>query len=467
MKTRRICMLLALLLCLNLFTMPALAINDDPLFQGDGQVDHVDQPDEEIYVNTDVAEGDLRISHNGLEMIKSLEGCVNTPMWDVSQLSIGYGSSTVYAEKYGFSTTSLTDAEAEQLLLCVLGEMEKKLAAFVETYELELTQNQWDALLSFTYNIGTSWLKPSYRLADLLIRGDYTVNEFASAMGVWCHADDEINDILVLRRIREIKLFLYGAYELNDTPNKFCTLEFDASGGERTVDIAFYLEDAPYELLFDATHEDGLYLQGWYTLDGEKITPQTIVTDDLTVYARWSDEPVEPELEIEAEPAQPKESFTDVQDSDWFVPYLENLLSNGVIEGYPDGTFRPERIVTTGEALKMILLAAGYAQPEPVASHWARNFLNLSLDEGIIDRGEIRDLDIPISRGLMAKIVANAMGLTRTSEGQPFADTNDDYVSILFDHGLSDGYSDGTFQPQRSLTRAELTTIVSRMYDLR
>ena len=65
-------------------------------------------------------------------------------------------------------------------------------------------------------------------------------------------------------------------------------------------------------------------------------------------------------------------SFSDVPEDSWFYTDVMTLAESGVIGGYPDGTYRPTKKVTTGEALKMILLAAGYPEPEPAASHWAR-----------------------------------------------------------------------------------------------
>lgn len=457
MKTRFMSLLLILVIIFSVFAVPAMAVEGDPLSQGDGQVDHVDTPDEDIYVDPDVVVEDLLVSAEAIVMLQDMEGYIAQPKWDASQMSIGYGCSTVYAEKYGFSTQQLSKEEATQLLLCVVGEIEQEVDKFLKTHNIEVNQPQFDSLVSFTYNVGTSWLNPNYRLAKLLIEGDYTVNEFASAMGVWCHEGEKINDVLIVRRIREIKLFLYGAYNLNDTPNKFCYLIYDANGGERDVDIAFYLEDSPYETLFGATHEEGLFFQGWYTEGGQPITENTIVTDDITVFALWGEEePVTVDV---------TEIFNDISDTSWYLPYVESLYIRGVVEGYPDGTFRPERLVTTGEALKMILLAAGYETPPLVESHWARNFLNLALEQGIIDQGDITDLDITISRELMAKVVVNSMGLTRLNDTNFFPDTDSVYAQTLFDHGISDGYSDGTFGPDRALTRAELTTIVCRMYN--
>ena len=64
-------------------------------------------------------------------------------------------------------------------------------------------------------------------------------------------------------------------------------------------------------------------------------------------------------------------SFSDVPEDSWFYTDVMTLAESGVIGGYPDGTYRPTKKVTTGEALKMILLAAGYPEPEPAAAHWA------------------------------------------------------------------------------------------------
>ena len=160
-------------------------------------------------------------------------------------------------------------------------------------------------------------------------------------------------------------------------------------------------------------------------------------------------------------------NFSDMDFNDWHYDYVCELYSRGVIDGFPDLTFRPENTVTTGQALKMILLAAGYEEPEKVASHWARNFMNLALEEGIIDRGDITDLDVPISRGLMAKIVVNAMKLSRLYDHFPFTDTTDGFVLTMYDFGLADGYPDGSFLPNNHLKRSELSAIVCRMYDVK
>lgn len=115
----------------------------------------------------------------------------------------------------------------------------------------------------------------------------------------------------------------------------------------------------------------------------------------------------------------------------------------------------------------MIILAAGYAEPGTVSSHWARGYLNFALEAGILERGEITDLDVSMSRLLTAKVSARALGVTRQDAQQKFTDTNDDCVQALSEIGIIGGYPDGTFRPNGSLTRAELSAIVSRIYAYR
>ena len=158
-------------------------------------------------------------------------------------------------------------------------------------------------------------------------------------------------------------------------------------------------------------------------------------------------------------------AFSDVPATQWYYEYVDKLYASGVVGGFPDGTFRPQSNVTTGQALKMILLAAGYAEPDPVSSHWARGYLDLALAQSILDRGDITDLDVPMTRGMVAKVAANALGLRRTDNTNYFSDTDDNYVHALNEYGIVGGYTDGTYKPNKQLTRAEISAIVCRIQD--
>jgi GH24 family phage-related lysozyme (muramidase) len=494
-------MFLLLAILAGMLSTAAYATNDDPFYvEGDGQVDHVDIPDDQVTIDPNtITIDDLVISQRCIEFIMAYEGCLNRPVADGSQYSIGYGCSTAYAEKYGFSTTYISNEEAYTLLLCVVSGIEQRLNSFMKKYNLSFKQHQYDALISFTFNIGTGWLVSDYRITNLLIRGGYTVNEFACAMVVWCHVGERILNELLNRRIDEIKMFLFNIYEMPKETNPtytFCPVFFDGTDGSPQTDIGLYLIGQPFGELPGGSHETEDALTGWYTADGQRITPTTIVPDldRLDVYATWGNTEDVPQDELPPDYYPPEDTssgdvdvddpddipenttpkidatevFSDVTDKSWYRHELTDLYNAGVINGYEDGTFRGNNYVTTGEALKMILLACGYEEPETVSTHWARGYLNLAIEEGIVVRWQdITDLDIAISRSLVAKIAARALGITAQTDGRPFNDTSDQYVHALYDYNIITGYEDGTFRPKNRLTRAELTAIVWRILELR
>jgi hypothetical protein len=47
-------------------------------------------------------------------------------------------------------------------------------------------------------------------------------------------------------------------------------------------------------------------------------------------------------------------NFSDIQNKDWFIPYVRYALEKEIVRGYPDGTFQPSKTVNLAEALKMI-----------------------------------------------------------------------------------------------------------------
>ena len=158
-------------------------------------------------------------------------------------------------------------------------------------------------------------------------------------------------------------------------------------------------------------------------------------------------------------------SFSDVPESSWFYEDVMTLSESGVVSGYPDGTYRPTKKVTTGESLKMILLAAGYPEPERAESHWARGYLNFAIDQGFLVRyQDISDLDVNMTRGMLAKLAANALGLSDPGTYGTFTDTDSVYVEALYAAGIVGGYPDGTYRPDASVSRAEIAAIVNRIY---
>lgn len=164
------------------------------------------------------------------------------------------------------------------------------------------------------------------------------------------------------------------------------------------------------------------------------------------------------------------ENFSDIDSSTWCYKYVLELSDAGIIDGYSDGTFKPGGQVTWGAALKLVMLAAGYDQQQPVGSGGAfSGYLAKAREDGLVS-GSV-DLSAPITRLAVAQLAAKALDLsiTNLSSVRPFTDTTDPYVQALNAVGVVGGYfSNGTstYKPYNTLTRGAMSAIVWRMQQL-
>lgn len=146
------------------------------------------------------------------------------------------------------------------------------------------------------------------------------------------------------------------------------------------------------------------------------------------------------------------------------------------ILGYPDGTFKPEREVTRAEVAAIFsrLLGTDLAKVEPVnlkdvrATHWAARYIAAVMGRGLMSGdpdGGFRP-DAPITRAELAAVVVRFKRLPMGRTGI-FQDTADHwaepYIGAAFQAGLVLGYTDNTFAPSRTTTRAELVAMVNRL----
>ena len=247
------------------------------------------------------------------------------------------------------------------------------------------------------------------------------------------------------------------------------TVTFNSNGGSAVASQTVkYNEKATKPT---APTKSGYTFAGWYT--EEQLTNTydfgTLVTKDITLYAKWNTNyvpyypPVPPTVKIEDDDAlglnttdhfayivgygngevRPQNNITraevatiffrlltddvrdenltktnrysDVAATSWYNTAVSTLSSMGIITGYPDGTFRPNAAITRAE---FAAIAARFdndgdktaAKFSDIANHWAK-----------------------------------------------------DEISIAYNNGWINGYPDGTFGPQRDITRAETMTLVNRV----
>lgn len=146
----------------------------------------------------------MKISEKGLNLIKEFEGLVLKPYKDAVGIpTIGYGN-TYYEDgrKVSLSDPAITEARATDLLKMVVKRYEDAINRYVQ---VPITQNQFDALVSFAYNVGNENVRKS-TLMKLLNRKQYT--EAADQLLRWNKAGGKTLKGLTRRRQAERVLFL-------------------------------------------------------------------------------------------------------------------------------------------------------------------------------------------------------------------------------------------------------------------
>ena len=175
--------------------------------------------------------------------------------------------------------------------------------------------------------------------------------------------------------------------------------------------------------------------------------------------------PVEPE-----DPTDPDQTgVADLLETDDHIQYLF---------GYPDDSFGPDRNMTRAEAAQMFynLLKNKNVDAEPAFDDvpdgaWYATPVNVMADLGIVD-GVGDDKFEPNREITRAEFTTMAMRFADVPSGgvNIFTDVAPSdwfysYVVNSIQYGWIEGYGDGTFRPDRLITRAEVTTIVNRMLD--
>lgn len=146
----------------------------------------------------------MKISENGLNIIKKFEGLSLKPYKDVVGIpTIGYGN-TYYADGkvVSLSDKPITEQQADEMLRFVVKNYENAVNRYVQ---VPITQNQFDALVSFAYNVGNENLRKS-TLLKLLNAGK--ADEAALQFTRWNRAGGKIIKGLIRRRELEKQLFV-------------------------------------------------------------------------------------------------------------------------------------------------------------------------------------------------------------------------------------------------------------------
>lgn len=290
-----------------------------------------------------------------IEFIQGHEGFVHYAVWDYAQYSIGYGSQT----SSGDYPNGIYRKEADRLMRWMLYDFESYVTSCESKLPAKLKQQEYDALVSFTYNVGPSWASSSYRLFRWL-QSRTTDLELVNSMGTWCNAGGEILTGLVYRRMDEAQMFLYGDYKRDNGGNLFQAINFRANGGTLGPDgkIMYYFMGKPYGT-FTGVYRDDYTLSYWADKNGTAYSPNQTAAGDkfLVLYAQWTQNTVTPgPVPI---PADPLESYTDIDKNAWYAEAVAYMVENGYMTGTSEGIFDPEGKMTRAMLVSVLYRISG------------------------------------------------------------------------------------------------------------
>jgi len=245
----------------------------------------------------------MKASPEMIAVLKQMEGFSAYPYWDYAQWSVGYGTRCPDDKLSEYQQNGITEEIALSLLQQELTKFEADVNKFIDTYQLKLKQNQFDALVSFSYNCGSAWMQETTGYFNTAVRsGDmgsaliYGICLFSTAGGEY---------ILVERRMCEAYMYINGIYKASNAegetfPSNFKWVHLDGGGGR--VRYAIYGYDAkqksPVNAAFatiptgvDANGNPFVYeLAGWYTAEGRKVDVlDSSLRNGQVIYARWKD----------------------------------------------------------------------------------------------------------------------------------------------------------------------------------
>ena len=258
------------------------------------------------------AKSNLQTSDKLVEVLKLFEGFTGACIRDGVQRSVGYGTRCDVCDPSdpnypntpcsAYTTENpISNEHATQLMRNFLVYFENKVNSFADKHGLTFNQNQFDALISFTYNCGEGWMleahDPEGNFRKAIVSGDKG-DFLLYAFGLWSKSGNTVSLGHVRRRLIEADIYLNGNYAEDTSvwPADLRYVYLDGNGGTtrhyhqtfdatKTCLIRAEITSTPK----DAQGND-LILDGWYTKPegGVKVENLTgVLTNGQVLYAHW------------------------------------------------------------------------------------------------------------------------------------------------------------------------------------
>jgi len=187
---------------------------------------------------------------------------------------------------------------------------------------------------------------------------------------------------------------------------------------------------------------------------------------------------VVPSVGLAADSGQASQAFSDLPSTHWASAALNHWQQLGIVEGYEDGTIRPEKLISRAEFATVMNRIFGYqAEAESAGSDvpagaWYRAEMAKAVEAGYYTPDASGNVmpDAPLSRAEAVVALQTIFGLAASDgSASTFSDVaqldeaTKNAIQTFSSLGYVEGFEDGTFRPEATLTRAQLMTLAERL----
>jgi len=154
----------------------------------------------------------------------------------------------------------------------------------------------------------------------------------------------------------------------------------------------------------------------------------------------------------------------------WAENAIQTWIDQGLVNGYPDGSFRPDANITRAEYMALVNNAFDFSQETSISfsdvkpSDWYHTVVRIAVDAGYI--GGYPDNTIkpnqPITRQEAATIIVKIQGLSENplkaddlTDGSSIENWSKGYIGAVVEVGYMMGYPDGSFKAKKAIKRGE------------
>ena len=289
-----------------------------------------------------------------------------------------------------------------------------------------------------------------------------------------------------------------GSVSVTDTTTKY-TVTLNTNGGNKLDSVKINENTAVGKI--ETPVKEGYIFDGWYLDEAltKEADSKTIVTGNMTLYAKWIEEEPEQDDEqedekddVQDEVAEDSEDveewnnpFTDVKSDDWFYENVKYANQNGLFNGTTVTTFSPNSDLTRAMLVTVLYRAEGEPEVEEASGfvdvaegEYYADAVAWAKKNGIVNGMSKTEFapDTKITREQIATImfryaVYKGVEAVTTEENLAFKDA--DEISLyaipamnwVVGNEIIKGYEDGTVRPLNNATRAEAAAVLQRFLE--